>query len=196
MYVQFDFINIVIKPLKGNTMNNKTEQARLQVEKLKELIRTQPWLSYKELGEHLGVTKQRIGQLIKQHNISYTKTLKPLSVQYGEDVINKATTLMMNNPSLMINEIRKQTGLTQTAIERLRYTLKLGTPQEEHSKLQVKILKQFVKDNNLEVNPHGMTVDNISSKLGWSKQKLNTIQRENNIKIYYPVGRNIDYSSR
>lgn len=177
-------------------MNNKTEQARLQVEKLKELIRTQPWLSYKELGEYLGVTKQRIGQLIKQHNISYTKTLKPLSVQYGEDVINKATTLMMNNPSLMINEIRKQTGLTQTAIERLRYTLKLGTPQEEHSKLQVKILKKFVKDNNLEVNPHGMTVDDISSKLGWSKQKLNTIQRENHIKIYYPVGRNIDYSPR
>lgn len=177
-------------------MNNKTEQARLQVEKLKELIRTQPWLSYKELGEHLGVTKQRISQLIKQHNISYTKTLKPLSVQYGDDVINKATTLMINNPSLMINEIKKQTGLTQMAIERLRYTLKLGTPQEEYSKFQVKILKQFVKDNNLEVNPHGMTVDAISSKLGWSKQKLNRIQRENHIKIYYPVGRNIDYSPR
>lgn len=177
-------------------MTRNTDNAQIQYEQLKELIKTQPWLNYQELGEHLGVTKQRIGQIIKKYNISYKKTLKPLSVEYGEDVINKATTLMMNNPSLMINEIRKQTGLTQAAVERLRYNLKLETPQSEHSKHQVEILRKFVKENKLETNPHGMTVDDISSKLGWSKQKLNKIQRENKIQIYYPVGRNIDYSSR
>ena len=177
-------------------MNNRDTDALIQCERLKELIKTQPWLSYKELGEQLGVTKQRIGQIIKKNNISYNKTLKPLSIKYGDDVITNASTLMLNNPSLMIDSIQKQTGLSKTAIERLRYTLNLETPQAEHSKQQVEILRKFVKDNNLEVNPHGMTVDDISSKLGWSKHKLNKIQRENNIKIYYPVGRNIDYSPR
>lgn len=157
--------------------------------KIEEMLSEKPWLTLQEIGDELGISRERVRQIIKQHNIhkgSFTD--RTLEEKYSTELISQVKQYLTSYPFDSVEDTAKRTGLTVSDVEQLRKELKLEAPQAEKVKADGLLLKEYIDKKSLNTSKNPYSAEQIAKHFGWSIQKLNNIQRKFNLDIYYPVG--------
>lgn len=157
--------------------------------KIEAMLSEKPWLTLQEIGDELGISRERVRQIIKQHNIHKGYfTDRTLEEKYSTELISQVKQYLTSYPFDSVEYTAKRTGLTVPDVEQLRKELKLETPQAEKVKADGLLLKDYIDKKSLNTSKNPYSAEQIAKHFGWSIQKLNNIQRKFNLDIYYPVG--------
>ncbi|RHL12359.1 HTH domain-containing protein [Bacillus licheniformis] len=142
----------------------KVIKNKVDVEKLKEEIKSNPQWSVKQLAEKLGVSENTIRRKIEKYNIEYT----PKVIKNKVDV-EKLKEEIKNNPQWSVKQLAEKLGVSENTIRRKieKYNIEY-TPKVIKNKVDVEKLKEEIKNNPK------WTVKQLAEKFGVAE---NTIRR-------------------